>query len=76
MVLNEPPVVPGVRVKVTVPVGVFEAVVVSVTVAATDAVQLVAPRAMLQLTSGTEVVVASFEVTVTVNVAAELVLPL
>ena len=76
LVLNEPPVVPEVRVKVTVPVGVFEAVVVSVTVAVTDAVQLVAPRPMLQLTSGTEVVVASFEVTVTVMVAAELVLPL
>jgi len=74
--LKEPPVVSAVRVKVMVPVGVFEGVVVSATVAAIDAVQLVAPRAMLQLTSGTEVVVVSFEVTVTVRVAAELVLPL
>ena len=74
--LKEPPVVSAVRGKVLVPVGVFEGVVVSATVAAIDAVQLVAPRAMLQLTSGTEVVVVSFEVTVTVRVAAELVLPL
>jgi len=41
--LNEPPVVPGVNVKVTVPVGVFAGVVVSVTVAVTGAVQLVPP---------------------------------
>jgi hypothetical protein len=36
--LNEPPVVPGVRVKVTVPDGMLEAVVTSVTVAVQDEV--------------------------------------
>ncbi len=41
--LNEPPVVPGVNVKVTVPDGVFAGVVVSDTVAVTVAVQLVPP---------------------------------
>ncbi len=73
---SEPPVVPGVNVKVTLPVGAFEAVVVSVTVAVTLAVQLLPPNAMLQVTSGTEVDVLSFPVTVTVTVAAELVLVL
>lgn len=36
--LNEPPVVPALRVKVTVPDGILEAVVVSVTVAVHDEV--------------------------------------
>jgi hypothetical protein len=74
--LNEPPVLPGVRVKVTVPVGVFVEVVVSVTVATTLAVQLVPPNAIVQLTFGTEVEVLSFAATVTVMVAGALVLVL
>src|SRR2546422_8874791 len=48
--LRLPPVVPAVSVNVTVPVGAFEGVVVSATVAVTEAVQLVPPNAMLQLT--------------------------
>lgn len=74
--LNEPPVVPGVNVNVTVPLGVLVAVVVSPTVAATLAVQLVPPNAIVQLTFGTEVEVLSFEATVTVMVAGALVLVL
>jgi len=76
LALREPPVVPAVNVKVTIPVGAFEAVVVSVTVAVTDEVQLVTPSAMLQLTAPTLVEVLSLPVTVTVTVAAELVLVL
>jgi hypothetical protein len=74
--LKLPPVVPGVNVKVTVPVGEFEAVVVSATVATTDAVQLLAPSAMLQLTLPTLVDVLSLPVAVTVTVADALVLVL
>jgi hypothetical protein len=74
--LNEPPVVPAFNKKVTVPVGMLAEVVVSVTVAVTDAVQLDPPKAMLQLTAGTEVEVASFAVADTVIVATVLVLPL
>ena len=73
---SEPPVVPAVSVKVTVPVGALVAVVVSATVAVTLALQLVAPRAILQLTLATFVEVLSLEVLVTVTVAAELVLVL
>ncbi len=73
---SEPPVVPAVRVKVTIPVGAFETVVVSTTVAVTDEVQLVAPNATLQLTAPTLVDVLSFDETVTVTVAAALVLVL
>lgn len=73
---SKPPVVPAVSVKVTVPVGALVAVVVSATVALTLAVQLVAPRAMLQLTFGTVVSVASFAEVVTVTVAAALLLVL
>jgi hypothetical protein len=58
--LRVPPVVPGVRVNVTVPVGVLKGLVASATVAVTLAVQLVAPRAMLQLTFPTLVEVLSF----------------
>ncbi len=71
-----PPVVPAVRVNVTVPVGAFEAVAVSATVAVREAVQLVPPSAILQLTAPTLVEVLSLPVTVTVIVAAELVLVL
>ena len=74
--LRLPPVVPGVRVKVTVPVGAFEAVVVSATVAVTEVVQLLAPSAILQLTLGTEVEVLSLPVLVTVTLAAALLLVL
>jgi hypothetical protein len=76
LALNDPPVVPGVNVKVTEPVGVFDAVVVSVTVAVTVAVQLVAPNAILQLTPPMLVDVLSLPVVVTETVAAELVLVL
>ncbi len=71
-----PPVVPALSVNVTVPVGAFEGVVVSATVAVTDAVQLVPPNAMLQLTLPTLVNVLSLPVAVTVTVAAVLVLVL
>ena len=74
--LRLPPVVPGVSVNVTVPVGAFEAVVVSATVAVTDAAQLVLPRAMLQLTFGTVVEVLSFRVKVTITTVAGALLPL
>jgi hypothetical protein len=73
---SEPPVVPGVSVNVTIPVGAFEAVVVSTTVAVTEAEQLVPPSAMLQVTFGTDVEVLSFAVADTVIVALALVLPL
>jgi hypothetical protein len=74
--LKEPPVVPALKVKVTVPVGVFVEVVVSLTVAVTEAEQLVPPTAMLQLTFGTDVEELSFAVADTVIVALALVLPL
>ena len=71
-----PPVVPRVNVKVTVPVGAFEAVVVSTTVAVTEAVQLLEPNEMLQLTFPTVLDVLSLPVAVTVTEGAELVLVL
>ena len=74
--LREPPVVPAVSVNVTVPVGAFEAVVVSATVAVTDAAQLVLPGGMLQLTFGTVVEVLSFAVKVTITTVAGALLPL
>jgi hypothetical protein len=74
--LNEPPVVPAVKVKVTVPVGTFVDVVVSATVAVTEAVQLVPPNGTVQLTVGTDVEVLSLAVADTVTVAAELALVL
>ncbi len=76
LVLSEPPVVPTVNVKVTEPVGVFELVVVSGTVAVTVEVQLVAPNPMLHVTPPILVDVLSLPVTVTETVAAELVLVL
>lgn len=48
--LRLPPVVPAVSVKVTVPAGALDAVVVSATVAVTIAVQLLPPSAIVQLT--------------------------
>jgi hypothetical protein len=74
--LKLPPVVPAVRVNVTVPDGEFAGVVVSATVATTLAVQLVPPNAIVQLTFGTDVEVLSLVVATTVIVAAGLVLVL
>jgi hypothetical protein len=71
--LKLPPVVPAVSVNVTVPVADFEAVVVSTTVAVTEAVQLVPPNAMLQLTAPTPVDVLSFATVIVLDVP-ELVL--
>jgi len=71
--LREPPVVPAVKVNVTVPVGVLDEVVVSATVAVTDAVQLIPPRAMLQLTVPTLVEVSSLTTVIVPDVP---VLPL
>jgi hypothetical protein len=71
--LRLPPVVPTVSVKVTVPVGAFDAVVVSATVALTVAVQLLPPNAMVQLTAPTLVEVLS---NATVTVLEEPLLPL
>lgn len=74
--LRLPPVVPAVNVNVTLAVGALEGLVVSATVAVTDAVQLLAPNAMLQLTFPTLVDVLSFDEAVTVTDAAALVLVL
>jgi hypothetical protein len=63
--LKVPPVVPAVNVRVTVPVGEFEAVAVLTTVAITEAVQLEPPNAILQLIFPTLVEVLS-KATVTV----------
>ena len=68
LTLREPPVVPAVRAKFTVPPGVFEAVVVSMTVAVTLAVQLVAPNMMLQLTFPMLVEVLSFRTVIVPDV--------
>ncbi len=69
LVFNEPPVVPAVNVKVTVPpVGVLAGVVVSVTVAVTLAEQLVAGDTMVQLTFPTLVDVLSFKTVIVFDV--------
>ena len=60
LALREPPVVPAVKAKLTVPPGAFAAVVASITVAVRLAVQLVAPRPTLQLRLPTLVEVVSF----------------
>ncbi len=73
--LRLPPVVPAVSVNVTVPVGALEGVVVSATVAMTEAVQLLAPKAILQLTFPTLVDVLSLPVKVAVTEAEQLVPP-
>ena len=70
---REPPAVPTVKAKLTLPPGVFEAVVVSVTVEVTLVVQLVAPRAILQVTAPTLVDVLSFATAMVLDVP-ELVL--
>src|SRR5207253_2123235 len=74
--LRELHAVPTRRASDLVPAGALEAVVVSATVAVTEAIQLVPPNAILQLTFPTLVDVLSFNDTVTVTVAAELVLVL
>src|SRR2546428_7995528 len=74
--LRLPPVVPAVSVNVTVPAGALDGVVVSATVAVTEAVQLLEPNEMLQLTFGTVVEVLSLPVAVTVTVAVGLLLVL
>src|SRR5438874_2522274 len=74
--LREPPVVPAASVNVTVPAGALEAVVVSATVAVTEAIQLVPPNPSLHDALPILVDVLSFDETVTVTVAAELVLVL
>ncbi len=74
LALREPPVVPAVKTKFTVPPGAFEAVVVSTTVAETLDVQLVAPRAMLQLTVPIPVDVLSFATVMVLDVPGGLAL--
>src|SRR5439155_10400431 len=74
--LREPPVVPAVSVNVTVPAGALEAVVVSATVAVTEAIQLVPPNAILQLTFPTRSEEYTSELQSRVNVASGLLLEL
>src|SRR5438552_2860668 len=74
--LREPPVVPAVSVNVTVPAGALEAVVLSVLVTVTEPIQLYTPSLLDALPISTLVDVLSFDETVTVTVAAELVLVL
>jgi hypothetical protein len=74
LVLREPPVVPAIRAKLTLPPGILEATVVSVTVAVTVAVQLATPEAILQLTGPRLVDVVSFATVIVFD--AGLVLPL
>jgi hypothetical protein len=59
LLVRKPPVEPGVRVKVIVPVGVFDVTFRSVTVAVMSVAQLVAPVAILQFVFGTFVAVLS-----------------
>src|SRR5438874_1553991 len=73
---REEPVVPADSVNVTVPAGALEAVVVSATVAVTEAIQLVPHNAISQLTSTSLEFRLVFDESVTVTVAAELVLVL
>ncbi len=76
--LNVPPVVPADKVKLTEPVGVFEAAVISLTVPVTVVAQLDAPNAIVQPPPATVtvVVVSSLPVAVTMIAAAALALPL
>jgi hypothetical protein len=74
LALNDPPVVPAVKMKVTVPPGTFEGVVLSTTFAITLAVQLVAPNAMLQLTFPTLAEVLSFATVIVLDVPGGLAL--
>ena len=74
LALRDPPVVPAVKVNVTVPLGTFEGVVLSTTFAITLAVQLVAPNAMLQLTFPTLAEVSSFATVIVLDVPGGLAL--
>jgi hypothetical protein len=74
LALNDPPVVPAVKVNVTVPLGTFEGVVLSTTFAITLPVQLVAPNAMLQLTFPTLAEVLSFATVIVLDVPGGLAL--
>src|SRR5439155_1458638 len=74
--LREPPVVPAVSVNVTVPARSEERRVGKETRAVSEAIQLVQNNEILQLTFQTLVDVLYFDETVTVTVAAELVLVL
>src|SRR5439155_1717007 len=74
--VREPPVVPAVSVNVTVPAGALEAVVVSATVAVTEAIHLVTSNTKLQLTFTTPLSLHDSLPIFTVTVAAELVLVL
>jgi hypothetical protein len=64
-----PPVVPGVTVNVTVPVGAFDAVVVSTTCVWTLTVQLLPPRGIMQLTLNTVVEVLSNATVIVLDVS-------
>ena len=71
--LSEPPVVPGVNVKVTVPVGILDGVLVSATVTMTLVVQLVPPAGMLQvMVAGRLVVVLSFTTVIVLDAVGPL----
>lgn len=68
LTLREPPVVPTVKTKFTVPPGALEAVVESVTVAVTLVEQMAALSAILQLTFPTLVEVLSFATVIVLDV--------
>src|SRR5438876_12444396 len=70
--LREPPVVPAVSVNVTVPAGALEGVVVSATVAVTEAVQLLAPKARSEERRVGKEDGSRWEETDTVTIATEL----
>ena len=73
LALREPPVAPSVKTKFTLPPGMLEAVIVSVTVAVTVATQSGVPSAILQVTGPTLVDVLSFATVIVLDVP-ELVL--
>jgi hypothetical protein len=73
LALREPPVAPTVKTKFTLPPGILEAVVVSVTVAVTVATQFGVPNAILQATGPTLVDVLSLATAILLDVP-ELVL--
>src|SRR5438552_764036 len=72
--LREPPVVPAASVNINA-LSLHDALpILSATVAVTEAIQLVPPNAILQLTFPTLVDVLSFDETVTVTRSAEQIL--
>src|SRR5438132_11266806 len=74
--LREPPVVPAVSVNVTVPAGALEGVVVSATVAVTEAVQLLAPKEIGRASCRERVEVSAVDETVKVKDEGEVVIEL